>query len=194
VRIWEEAGPAGGASTVNGNSGGQRRWAERALLNEARGSVRGVEFGPNAFGLKLVSLNLFFKLDSVYLTTTLTSPGLHLDRRYAQDLYLHLPDPNGMATDQLHLRPIPHKHLLFCQPYRRRFWDFRYRRSIVTKLLYQLEFGLGCGWERVPAVFRDWAWRGVGQPWEGERGFGRMDGQLVQGEVVGVSLGRLEWS
>ncbi|KAG7544247.1 hypothetical protein FFLO_03360 [Filobasidium floriforme] len=57
VRIWEEVGPAGGASMVNGNSGGQRRWAERALLNEARGSVRGVEFGPNAFGLKLASIS-----------------------------------------------------------------------------------------------------------------------------------------
>jgi hypothetical protein len=38
-----------------GQGSGQKRWVERALLNEARGSVRGVEFGPNAFGLKLVS-------------------------------------------------------------------------------------------------------------------------------------------
>lgn len=99
-----------------------------------------------------------------------------------------------MATHQLHLRAIPHKHLLFCQPYRRRFWDFRYRRSIVTELLYKLEFGFGRGWKRVPAVFRDRTGGGVDQPWEGKRGFGRMDSQLVQGEVVGVSSGRLEWS
>jgi len=41
---------------AQGQGSGQKRWVERALLNEARGSVRGVEFGPNAFGLKLVSV------------------------------------------------------------------------------------------------------------------------------------------
>lgn len=32
-----------------------RRWIERGLLTDAKGSVRCVEFGPSAFGLKLVS-------------------------------------------------------------------------------------------------------------------------------------------
>lgn len=36
------------------NSG--MRWIQRGMLTDAKGSVRGVEWAPPAFGLKLVSL------------------------------------------------------------------------------------------------------------------------------------------
>lgn len=73
VRIWEEVsvphGAGGGAAgrpggmpsamtttgtlqTMNATAG--KRWIECGLLMDARGSVRNLEFAPNAFGLKLV--------------------------------------------------------------------------------------------------------------------------------------------
>ena len=59
----------------NGNTAASpsRRWVERALLNEARGSVRGVEFGPNAFGLKLASIST----DAYLRIYTSSSPSLN---------------------------------------------------------------------------------------------------------------------
>lgn len=50
VRIWEE--PTTASSAKDG------RWAERAVLGGAKGSVRAVEFSPPnpAFGLRLVSI------------------------------------------------------------------------------------------------------------------------------------------
>lgn len=75
VRIWEEvtvphgaggsaAGRPGGMPSAMTTTGAQqtmsvhgtpgKRWIECGLLMDARGSVRNLEFAPNAFGLKLV--------------------------------------------------------------------------------------------------------------------------------------------
>lgn len=58
VRIWEQVAPSAsagvGAGAVKQVHG--KRWVECGLLMDARGSVRNIEFAPNAFGLKLVSL------------------------------------------------------------------------------------------------------------------------------------------
>lgn len=59
VKIWEET-PAdnaeqpqtNGASTAANGPG--TRWINRAVLADAKGSVRDVEFAPHQFGLKLV--------------------------------------------------------------------------------------------------------------------------------------------
>lgn len=40
---------------MNGASSSASRWVERASLIDAKGTVRGVEFSPQQFGLKLVS-------------------------------------------------------------------------------------------------------------------------------------------
>ncbi|KAJ9123086.1 hypothetical protein QFC22_001276 [Naganishia vaughanmartiniae] len=65
VRIWEEVSvPAASRNVSNGNltMGGAnhssalgKRWVECGLLMDARGSVRNIEFAPNAFGLKLTN-------------------------------------------------------------------------------------------------------------------------------------------
>lgn len=39
-----------------GGTSHQRKWQEKGFLNDAKGSVRAVEFAPNQFGLKLVSV------------------------------------------------------------------------------------------------------------------------------------------
>ncbi|KAI0693614.1 WD40 repeat-like protein [Cerioporus squamosus] len=61
VKVWEQisspdidgtqlngAGPAASSSTT--------RWVERAMLVDAKGTVRGVEFAPQHFGLKLATI------------------------------------------------------------------------------------------------------------------------------------------
>src|SRR6266478_1716660 len=59
VKIWEEI-PADNADQPQTNggpavaSGPGTRWVERAVLADAKGSVRAVEFAPHQFGLKLV--------------------------------------------------------------------------------------------------------------------------------------------
>lgn len=59
VKIWEEI-PADNADQPQANggsavaSGPGTRWNERAVLADAKGSVRAVEFAPHQFGLKLV--------------------------------------------------------------------------------------------------------------------------------------------
>ena len=59
VKIWEqvratdEPAPAING-VVDGSPAGPSRWVERAILTDARGSVRSVEFAPHHFGLKLV--------------------------------------------------------------------------------------------------------------------------------------------
>jgi nucleoporin SEH1 len=59
VKIWEEI-PADNADQPQANggsavaSGPGTRWTERAVLADAKGSVRAVEFAPHQFGLKLV--------------------------------------------------------------------------------------------------------------------------------------------
>ncbi|KIY70966.1 WD40 repeat-like protein [Cylindrobasidium torrendii FP15055 ss-10] len=49
VKVWEQL-----LSTSNTSA---ERWVEKAVLHEARGTVRGVEFGPHHFGLKLASIS-----------------------------------------------------------------------------------------------------------------------------------------
>jgi nucleoporin SEH1 len=59
VKIWEEI-PADNTDQPQANggsavaSGPGTRWTERAVLADAKGSVRAVEFAPHQFGLKLV--------------------------------------------------------------------------------------------------------------------------------------------
>jgi len=59
VKIWEEI-PADNADQPQTNggsavaSGPGTRWVERAVLADAKGSVRALEFAPHQFGLKLV--------------------------------------------------------------------------------------------------------------------------------------------
>ena len=50
VKVWQEA------ERVSSGPGSQAppRWVERAVLTEAKGSVRDVAFAPAHFGLKLV--------------------------------------------------------------------------------------------------------------------------------------------
>lgn len=55
VKIWEQTysepeSQANGARNQNAS-----RWIERAVLVDAKGTVRSVEFAPRHFGLKLVS-------------------------------------------------------------------------------------------------------------------------------------------
>ncbi|OSC98162.1 WD40 repeat-like protein [Trametes coccinea BRFM310] len=64
VKIWEQV-PAldgdGGGMQLNGASGvgasGASRWVERAMLVDAKGTVRSVEFAPQHFGLKLATIS-----------------------------------------------------------------------------------------------------------------------------------------
>jgi len=56
VKIWEQTyseleSQANGAKSQNAS-----RWIERAVLVDAKGTVRSVEFAPHHFGLKLVSV------------------------------------------------------------------------------------------------------------------------------------------
>ncbi|GHJ86171.1 hypothetical protein NliqN6_2573 [Naganishia liquefaciens] len=107
VRIWEEvtvphgagggaAGRPGGMPTAMTTTGTQqtmsmnttpgKRWIECGLLMDARGSVRNLEFAPNAFGLKLATIStdsylriyacLSPSLDDWQLTNTVSLPSL----------------------------------------------------------------------------------------------------------------------
>lgn len=67
VKVWEQASALGQQAPpqqLNGGNGSRNsaqsqsstsRWVERAVLTDARGTVRAVEFAPHHFGLKLVS-------------------------------------------------------------------------------------------------------------------------------------------
>jgi WD domain, G-beta repeat len=79
VKIWEEIPAADNADQqpqANGGaavaSGPGTRWVERAVLADAKGSVRAVEFAPHQFGLKLVRACYFiiFVLPSLRLLLT----------------------------------------------------------------------------------------------------------------------------
>lgn len=68
VKIWEQTSfTAGGDVQSNGSlhaqaalsSSASSRWVERAVLLDARGTVRAVEFAPHHFGLKLVCVDLY---------------------------------------------------------------------------------------------------------------------------------------
>lgn len=56
VKVWEQTSYADVEPQLNGASGSSSssRWVERAVLVDAKGTVRGVEFAPPSFGLKLV--------------------------------------------------------------------------------------------------------------------------------------------
>ncbi|KAG6845009.1 hypothetical protein H0H87_001781 [Tephrocybe sp. NHM501043] len=67
VKVWEQTLPSGQSETSQqptGNGSGAStqsqastsRWAERAVLTDARGTVRAVEFAPHHFGLKLATI------------------------------------------------------------------------------------------------------------------------------------------
>ncbi|KAF7428610.1 hypothetical protein PC9H_007837 [Pleurotus ostreatus] len=63
VKIWEQVVDAsnnGPKTSINGNGASPvspSRWIERAVLHEARGTVRAVEFAPHHFGLKLATIS-----------------------------------------------------------------------------------------------------------------------------------------
>ncbi|KIJ14550.1 hypothetical protein PAXINDRAFT_163307 [Paxillus involutus ATCC 200175] len=66
VKIWEQTSFAAlGGAQSNGSapnqhvsgSGSSSRWVERAVLVDARGTVRAVEFAPHHFGLKLATIS-----------------------------------------------------------------------------------------------------------------------------------------
>lgn len=66
VKVWEQTVPSAGdqqagilpngASTTYGGSASSSRWVERAVLPDARGTIRVVEFAPHHFGLKLATI------------------------------------------------------------------------------------------------------------------------------------------
>ena len=63
VKIWEQTiapdadGPAAAAAQLNGaGASPATRWVERAMLVDAKGTVRAAELAPHHFGLKLVRL------------------------------------------------------------------------------------------------------------------------------------------
>ncbi|KAJ8522101.1 hypothetical protein ONZ45_g1325 [Pleurotus djamor] len=63
VKIWEQVVDTTNGepkSAINGNSStsgaSTTRWLERAVLHEARGTVRAVEFAPHHFGLKVATI------------------------------------------------------------------------------------------------------------------------------------------
>ncbi|KAG2003589.1 nuclear pore protein seh1 [Coprinopsis cinerea AmutBmut pab1-1] len=68
VKVWERVGGAagGGGGDQQGSSSGagagstgpsSSRWVEKAVLPDARGTVRAVEFAPHHFGLKLATIS-----------------------------------------------------------------------------------------------------------------------------------------
>jgi hypothetical protein len=76
VKLWEEI-PADNADQqpqANGSvavaSGPGTRWVERAVLADAKGSVRAVEFAPHQFGLKLVRAFLLSHFSSLLCLLT----------------------------------------------------------------------------------------------------------------------------
>ncbi|KAL0570451.1 hypothetical protein V5O48_011508 [Marasmius crinis-equi] len=59
VKIWEQTTATSDHQDVNGTASAQpsSRWVERAVLLDARGTVRAVEFAPHHFGLKLATIS-----------------------------------------------------------------------------------------------------------------------------------------
>ena len=57
VKVWEQSVQTASEQQQSNNAGAgpvTSRWVERAVLPDARGTVRHVEFAPHHFGLKLV--------------------------------------------------------------------------------------------------------------------------------------------
>ncbi|KAF9486184.1 WD40 repeat-like protein [Pholiota conissans] len=59
VKIWEQSSISQADMNGSGASIGQQgsRWVERAVLSDAKGTIRTVEFAPHHFGLKLATLS-----------------------------------------------------------------------------------------------------------------------------------------
>ncbi|OBZ78097.1 Nucleoporin seh1 [Grifola frondosa] len=59
VKVWEQTATADvDLSQMNGTVGpSNSRWVERAMLVDAKGTVRAVEFAPQQFGLKLATIS-----------------------------------------------------------------------------------------------------------------------------------------
>ncbi|KAG6850306.1 hypothetical protein H0H93_015248 [Arthromyces matolae] len=67
VKVWEQTFPSGqsessqqptgsGSGSSASSQPSTSRWVERAVLTDARGTVRAVEFAPHHFGLKLATI------------------------------------------------------------------------------------------------------------------------------------------
>ncbi|KAF9458919.1 WD40-repeat-containing domain protein [Collybia nuda] len=69
VKVWEQISPMGQPesqqNSINGTGSSQAqsstgttnsRWVERAVLTDARGTIRAAEFAPHQFGLKLATI------------------------------------------------------------------------------------------------------------------------------------------
>jgi nucleoporin SEH1 len=80
VKVWEQVSTPESEhqAVVNGSghsySSGSSRWVERAVLSDAKGTVRSVEFAPHHFGLKLVSCFSFF----IFLFSVISFVVVHL--------------------------------------------------------------------------------------------------------------------
>ncbi|THH20384.1 hypothetical protein EW146_g996 [Bondarzewia mesenterica] len=60
VKIWEETTSDVDQPQLNGNtssSSSGSRWVERAVITDSKGSIRGVEFAPHDFGLKIAAIS-----------------------------------------------------------------------------------------------------------------------------------------
>ncbi|KAI0694961.1 WD40-repeat-containing domain protein [Cytidiella melzeri] len=59
AKVWEQTSYADADPQLNGASGSasSSRWVERVVLADAKSTVRGVEFAPPGFGLKLATIS-----------------------------------------------------------------------------------------------------------------------------------------
>lgn len=146
VRIWEEVSvPAASRNGSNGNAtaGGTaatshssavgKRWIECGLLMDARGSVRNIEFAPNAFGLKLVSSSLYWNLSAIrsrkLILFTCAHAGDHLHGFIRSNIHVPLANVFRLAT---HYDRVPAliATLASCQEQRQHGLYCRKRRRI----------------------------------------------------------------
>ena len=80
VKVWEETTPDIDQPQLNGNapsSASDSRWVERAVNTDAKGSVRGVEFAPHHFSLKLVRRTAYRSCLQASLTLSVAPPLVH---------------------------------------------------------------------------------------------------------------------
>lgn len=115
---------------VNGSApvASSSQWAERAVLMDAKGSVRAVQFAPHHFGLKLVRIRVplpslpasFTRPASLHrqrsrlITTcasTNVSSSLHSRRGSSQKrlTYLRCPPRRNTRRRPLHIRSLPRR-------------------------------------------------------------------------------------
>lgn len=79
VKVWEQIPlTESDATQVNGSGSATStsKWVERAMLVDAKGTVRAIEFAPQHFGLKLVS-DLSSQVTSAPWTF-LSMPGMYV--------------------------------------------------------------------------------------------------------------------